>query len=48
MTSEQKKQIYETFMLKTMKRLTEDFLDDVSIEDVKRYDDNNINPDYIM
>jgi len=48
MTSEQKKQIYETFMLKTMKQLTEDFLDDVSIEDVKRHDDNNINPDYIM
>ena len=38
MTQEQKQKIYETFMNKTSKkrRLNEDFLDNVSIDDIKR------------
>lgn len=41
MTSEQK-------YTKTLKRVNEDFLDDASIDDVKRPDDSLENPDYIM
>lgn len=38
MTSEQKKKIYETFVNKTLKKriLNEDFLDNVSVDDIKR------------
>lgn len=50
MTQEQKQKIYETFMNKTSKkrRLNEDFLDNVSTDDIKRQDDSLENPDYIM
>ena len=50
MTQEQKQKIYETFMNKTSKkrRLNEDFLDNVSADDIKRQDDSLENPDYIM